>query len=252
MFAELLPKTNVSASPPPRRPPAKPAAPNPDAPEANGGPEKRPLDLLLHAWEARLTNSASPAALILALGDWFMHFANSPGHQQAAREKAVSRWMEVCQYVLDSAMGGEREPPIKPLVQDRRFNHASWRKPPYNAIHQMFLFHQMYWRDAIMGVSGVNPTHERMVEFVMRQMLDIFSPSNFLTTNPVVTERTIEEQGQNLVRGFYNLIEDWTRMVNDRPPLGAEKFIPGKQIANTPGKVILSQRTDRAASSTNP
>lgn len=235
MFAELLPKATASPAKAPA-PSAKAVAP---VLHLNGGPEKRPLDLLLHSLEARLTNSASPAAIILAFSDWFMHFANSPGHQQAAIEQAFSRWLQVCEHAFDAAMGDEREPPIKPLVQDRRFNHASWRKSPYNVIYQTFLLQQMYWRDAVLGVSGVSPTHERMVEFVMRQILDIFAPSNFLATNPVVQERTIEEQGQNLVRGFFNLIEDWNRMINDKPPLGAEKFIPGKQIANTPGKVIF-------------
>jgi polyhydroxyalkanoate synthase subunit PhaC len=240
MFAELLPKTNVSAAQL-AAPAPKVDASKPDASKADGrpgAPEKRPQDLLLHAWEARLTNSASPAALALAFGDWLLHFWNCPGHQQAVAEKAVARWMEVCQYLMDGALGEDAEPPIKPLVQDRRFNHKAWLGAPYNAIYQTFLLHQMYWRDAVTGVSGVNPTNERMVEFAMRQMLDVFSPSNFLATNPVAIERTIEEQGQNLVRGLNNLVEDCARSISDRPPVGAEKFIPGKQIANTPGKVV--------------
>jgi polyhydroxyalkanoate synthase len=238
MFTELPPRASAAA-PAVRAPSPKAAIPAPNAAAArNGAPQKRPLDLLLHAWEARLTNSASPAALALAFGDWLMHFINSPGHQQATAEKATSRWMAVGQYVLDSALDPECEPPIKPLAHDRRFNHAAWRRFPYNAIYQSFLLQQMCWRDAVTGVSGVSPTHERMVEFVMRQILDIFSPSNFLLTNPVATGRTIREQGQNLIRGFCNLVEDWKRTVNDLPPFGAENFIPGKQIACTPGKVV--------------
>ncbi len=37
------------------------------------------LDRLMHAWQARLTYSISPAALMLAFMDWGMHLANAPG-----------------------------------------------------------------------------------------------------------------------------------------------------------------------------
>ena len=238
MLFEFLPKTKVCAFAPALE--AKPdAAQTVSSPAPGEAMERRPLDLLLHAWQARLTSSASPAALALAFGDWFMHFMNAPGHQQAIAEKAIRRWMEFGQYAMESAaVGNECEPPVKPLPQDRRFNHASWRQPPFNAIYQAFLLHQMYWRDAATGIAGVNPTHERMVEFVLRQMLDIFSPSNYLFTNPVAIEATVREEGRNLVRGMSNFLEDWGRIACDRPPIGAEQFTPGKQIAATPGRVI--------------
>ena len=57
-------------------------------------------------------------------------------------------------------------------------------------------------------------------EFASRQALDVFSPSNFLLTNPDVLTKTQSEGGQNLVRGVGNLIEDWERVVNGVPRSG--------------------------------
>ena len=54
--------------------------------------------------------------------------------------------------------------------------------------------------------------------------------------------RTIEEAGANLQRGMVNFFEDWERRVAGRPPVGAEKFKLGRDLATTPGKVVYRNR----------
>ena len=80
------------------------------------------------------------------------------------------------------------------------------------------------------------------MEFAARQWLDLFSPSNFLLTNPEVIEATLAEQGSNLVRGWNNLMEDWERSLGGKPPVGAGRFKVGQQVATTPGKVVFRNR----------
>jgi polyhydroxyalkanoate synthase len=80
------------------------------------------------------------------------------------------------------------------------------------------------------------------VHFAARQLLDMVSPSNFLPTNPEVLERTIHEGGVNLIRGFWNFVEDSQRTVAGLPPVGVDAFKVGKNIAITPGKVIARTR----------
>ena len=46
----------------------------------------------------------------------------------------------------------------------------------------------------------------------------------------------------NLVSGFQNLVEDWERTISGKKPMGAEKFLPGRDVAVTPGKVIFRNR----------
>jgi hypothetical protein len=138
--------------------------------------------------------------------------------------------------------GGAAEPCIEPLAQDRRFRGEAWSKPPYSLIWQSFLLTQQWWTNATTGVRGVSAGHERAAEFMARQMLDTVSPANFFATNPELQERTLAEGGMNLVRGAKNLIEDWERAIANRPPVGAERWKVGRDMALTPGKVVYRNR----------
>jgi polyhydroxyalkanoate synthase len=82
----------------------------------------------------------------------------------------------------------------------------------------------------------------RIVEFLTRQFLDVFSPSNFVLANPEVLARTQKEGGLNLVRGAWNFAEDWERAVNGRPPVGVETFKVGENLAVTTGKGVYRNR----------
>jgi polyhydroxyalkanoate synthase len=81
-----------------------------------------------------------------------------------------------------------------------------------------------------------------MVRFAARQILDAYSPSNFVMTNPEVLKKTLSSSGMNLVRGARNLFDDWQRAIRNEPPAGAENFQVGKQVAITPGKVVFRNR----------
>ncbi len=192
----------------------------------------------MHAAQARLTLSISPAALRLAFSDWAMHLANAPGKQQGLAEKAARKWTRLLIYLAHRARDPETEPCIEPLANDRRFADPAWRQPPFDAIYQSFLLCQQWWFNATTGVRGVDPAHERIVEFTTRQILDLFSPSNFPWSNPEILSATLAEGGQNFVRGALNFIEDWERAVAGRRPVGTEDFVVGRDVAVTPGKVI--------------
>jgi polyhydroxyalkanoate synthase len=81
-----------------------------------------------------------------------------------------------------------------------------------------------------------------MVAFGTRQWLDVFSPSNYLLTNPEVLERTRAEAGMNLVRGARHFAEDAERTWAGGKPVGTEAFRVGHEVAVTPGKVVLRNR----------
>ena len=198
------------------------------------------LDRTVHAGLARLTGGLSPAALSGAYMDWAAHLAFSPGKQAQLAGKALRKWSRLANFgAACCAFGAKPAPCIEPLPQDRRFSAEEWKGWPYNFMHQTFLLQQQWWHNATTGVDGVTNQHERVVEFASRQILDTVSPSNFLATNPVVLRRTMETGGRNLVQGFRNALEDWERLARNKPPVGAEAFKVGKDVAATPGKVVF-------------
>jgi polyhydroxyalkanoate synthase subunit PhaC len=196
------------------------------------------VDRLVHAWQGRFTLSISPAALMIAFFDWGIHLANAPGKQAALVEKAVRKQIRFMSYLLRATIERDTPPCIEPLPQDRRFLDDSWREPPFAAIYQAFLLRQQWWHNATTDVRGVSPRHERIVDFVTRQLLDIVSPSNFPLTNPEVLRQTFAEVGQNFLRGAQYFMEDWERALGGRKPVGADAFRPGREVAMTPGKVV--------------
>jgi polyhydroxyalkanoate synthase subunit PhaC len=89
------------------------------------------------------------------------------------------------------------------------------------------------------GDAGVTIKHQRLVEFYSRQLLDVFSPSNFIATNPEVLSKMVRDGGMNLLAGMQNLIDDLARMAGGRGPAGIENFRPGHEVAVTPGDVVF-------------
>ncbi|MDB5841109.1 MAG: alpha/beta fold hydrolase [Herminiimonas sp.] len=196
------------------------------------------IDRLTHATMGRLTSSISPVSIALAFIDWAAHLSEAPGKQKSLLEKAIRKVVHLNIYAAHVSAGMPTEPCIEPLPHDRRFTHPAWQAWPFNIIHQAFLLEQQWWHKATTGVGGVSLHHEHMVAFVTRQLLDMVSPVNFVASNPEVLEATLEEGGQNFMRGALNFLGDWERGTCGMPPAGTEHFTPGQQVAVTKGHVV--------------
>ncbi|MBM4073766.1 MAG: alpha/beta fold hydrolase [Planctomycetes bacterium] len=201
-----------------------------------------PVDRLVHAWQAQFTGGISPAAILQAFSDWAIHMFNEPGKHAHLARKAARKWLRFLDYLARATAYGHAPPAIEPLPDDRRFTGPDWQTLPYSAIWQGFLFTQQWWHNATSGLRGVDPRHAAIVHFAVRQILDALSPSNFLHTNPEALRVTLQMQGQNLVRGWQSWLEDAERAVLGQPPVGAEDFQVGRDVAATPGKVVYRNR----------
>ncbi|MGC8201445.1 PHA/PHB synthase family protein [Aliiroseovarius sp. PTFE2010] len=201
------------------------------------------LDKGLKAAIAKSTAGLSPIALAAAYSDWALHLATAPGKQLQLVEKAVKKSGKLARFAATCAIHPDApQTCIEPLPQDRRFRSAAWKTWPYNVIHQGFLLNQQWWHNATTGVEGMTKQHENVMEFVARQILDVFSPSNSILTNPDVLQKTVQGGGWNLVRGWQNMVEDVTRVSTGQKPVGTEAFKVGQNLATTPGKVVLRNR----------
>jgi polyhydroxyalkanoate synthase len=214
----------------------------PVAPVTQGADgETYKADRALHAMLARLTGGISPAALLLAYTDWLSHLAWSPQRQIKISQDALVDAKQFFEAVRRFYLPGQGPwSLIKPQSQDRRFVQPEWEHPPFNLMAQAFLLGQRWWHNATTGVRGVAKQNEAVVEFSVRQILDVLSPSNFAATNPEVLRKSFESGGENFVRGWQNFCSDWTSLASaGLGPVKTGNFVVGETVATSRGKVVF-------------
>jgi polyhydroxyalkanoate synthase len=206
------------------------------------------LDRMVNISFSPVWHGISPAAVAKAYIDWGMHFGLSPGKQQWLVAKGLRKWHRLMLYGADWLQSQadpkvERCPPcIEPLPQDTRFRDPLWQTWPFNFWYQSFLLTQQWAYNATSGTRGVSKHHEQVVTFVTRQLLDMWSPSNFVATNPVVLHRVVESGGMNLWQGAENWWKDAVRIASGRRASGEDRFEAGRNLALTPGRVVMRNR----------
>jgi polyhydroxyalkanoate synthase len=201
--------------------------------------EHATLDLPLHAWLGRYTGYVSPAALAMAWFDWGSHLLLSPDKQAELATHAASatlRWLQYCTGAVGAHLAG----PVTPLAQDKRFVDPAWQVWPWNVLSQGFLLQQQWWHRATRSVRGMSLHHADVVTFAARQLLDCAAPSNFVMTNPVVLQTTVERAGTNLAAGAMRAASDGWRAATGEA--ATPTFRPGREVAVTPGRVVLRNR----------
>jgi len=187
------------------------------------------LDRAARALTARLTGGSSPHAVWSAWADWFLHLARAPGAQLELAERAVENAARVWQA----------ESGFVPRAGDRRFEHEGWQRPPFSLWKQAFLAQQDWWEHATGLVRGTRRQSAERMAFMMRQALDVVSPSNHPLTNPEIIERSLATGGQSLMQGARFALEDAARQITHRPPPRPEGYEIGRDIACTPGEVVF-------------
>ena len=198
------------------------------------------VDNAARAIVAKVSGGLSPVSIAQSFTDWWMHLAVSPGKQMQLVAKAGRKALRLADYAMQQAPAGtEPEPAIEPLPQDRRFADPAWRKSPFDIVAQGFLLQQQWWHAATTGVGGVTRHHEAVVEFAVRQILDMVAPTNFAALNPVLQQRILETGGHCLADGMNYLIDDMRRQLRGEPPAGVDAFPVGEKVAVTPGEVVF-------------
>jgi len=134
------------------------------------------------------------------------------------------------------------EPVIEPAKQDKRIKNELWvQNPFFDHAKQWYLLWSRFFESSVHAVKGIDPHTHHKTEFFTRQFVSALSPSNFVMTNPTVLSATIEARGENLLKGFRNLVEDLERgggrLSLKMSDLSAFKF--GENIAGSPGKVVF-------------
>ncbi|WP_084153712.1 PHA/PHB synthase family protein [Simplicispira psychrophila] len=177
--------------------------------------------------------------------DWALHLALAPAKSIELTWLAQHQVSEMVRYVQERIEAGPNKQArhgVIPPINDRRFVAPEWQQWPFNLLHQSFLLTTQWWEAATHGVPGVDKHHQDLVAFAAQQYLDVFSPGNQWLTNPVVLHRTLEQGGANLLRGALHAWDNLQRQLSHTPPAGSENYRVGRDVAITPGQVVLKNR----------
>ncbi|MCF6776779.1 class I poly(R)-hydroxyalkanoic acid synthase [Thiotrichales bacterium 19X7-9] len=134
-----------------------------------------------------------------------------------------------------------------PIKHDKRFDSDNWQEQPFfSFIKNCYLHTSERVQGLVNQIEGLDDKTTKEVEFYTRQFLDAISPSNFVLTNPDVLKETYDSHGQNLVKGFENMLEDLKRNqgsgVLNIKMTDLDQFKIGENIARTKGKVVYQNR----------
>jgi polyhydroxyalkanoate synthase len=221
---------------------------NPNTNEAETPEHREQLNLqrALRAQMATVTGGLAPDVYVNAWWDWLLNLAKEPPQQLKLAEDAMAKAAETLAFAAQAASAREPLSPSagspdagSPAAGDARFEGTAWSQWPFNVYAHAYRNYADWWQNALGSMPGVAAENKRTLEFMGRNALEALSPANYLATNPELLDATRTEAGQNLVRGFGNWLEDIQRTFGGNRQPAPEKFVIGRNIAATPGKVVM-------------
>ncbi|MDH5798109.1 MAG: class I poly(R)-hydroxyalkanoic acid synthase [Paracoccaceae bacterium] len=163
-------------------------------------------------------------------------------------EHQVSYWGKTLKHYVEAQQNlaeGNLAAPEDPTPEDRRFSNPLWETHPFfNFLKQQYLFNSEAIETAVQNLEGLDAQDKKRVEYFSRQIVDMFSPTNFLGTNPEALSRAVETEGQSLVDGLENLVRDIEANEGDLVVTLSDRdaFKIGENLATTKGSVVFRNR----------
>ncbi|MET4128632.1 class I poly(R)-hydroxyalkanoic acid synthase [Roseovarius sp. MBR-6] len=189
-------------------------------------------------------SAPSQELFVKAAQSYWSEMIENPGR---IYEQQLEYWGKSVRHFLDAQQLLIRGTPVEeegpdPLEGDKRFANPLWNSHPYfRYIKQQYALNSQAIEHALDDIEEDLPPKERKrLDYFARQIIDMMSPTNFLSTNPDALERAVATEGESLVKGLENLIADLeansgelvVRLADDRA------FVLGENIATTPGEVV--------------
>jgi polyhydroxyalkanoate synthase subunit PhaC len=123
-----------------------------------------------------------------------MHLARAPGRQLELIERAQTNWLARAVRLGGYARQARRKA-LQARPYDTRWSHEGWDRTPFALWQQGFLATQDWWQAATADLRGLRRQNAERTGFMMRQLLDTVSPSNFPLANPEIIEKSMRRPG---------------------------------------------------------
>lgn len=153
-------------------------------------------------------------------------------------QNTTALYAELTQAMLSGAARMQPDP-----EKDARFSDEEWNKHPFfYYLKRQYQIMSAYLETlAEQASAGEDEKHAEQIHFFTHQLVDLFSPANFLASNPVAIKKAVETNGRSLVEGLENLVKDLERSGGDLLVTlsDPEAFKVGESLATTPGHVVF-------------
>lgn len=185
--------------------------------------------------------AANVADATKTLGAVAEYWLAKPERVAVAQAELYGGLSEIWRQTLRRYTGESVPPIVEPEPGDKRFAAPEWEQNPFfDWLRQSYLYASRWAGDMVEKAEGLDPHTRAKAQFYTRLISSAVSPSNFIATNPELLRATIENRGENLVRGMKMFAEDLSAgggMLKIRQS-DDSKFQLGVDLATTPGKVV--------------
>ncbi len=125
-----------------------------------------------------------------------------------------------------------------PLPADRRFSAAEWRDHPVHRRAVQAWLAGGAQISAWLADSDLDPVERQRAQYLAEQLGDALAPSN-TPLHPQALRRALDSRGASIANGLRNLRQDLLHNRGLPRQVAADAFEPGRDIAATPGAVVL-------------
>ena len=128
---------------------------------------------------------------------------------------------------------------VAPSKRDRGFADPAWSgNPLLRGVVQAYLATGKTL-EHLVDSAGLGWRDEQRMRFLAENLLQAASPSNVALVNPASAKAVIDTGGGNLLRGGRNLIRDMAASPRIPAMVDTSAFDVGRNLALTPGAVVL-------------
>jgi polyhydroxyalkanoate synthase len=182
------------------------------------------------------------ADMVRTLGEVAEYWLSDPRRTTELQTQLGKAYLELWGAAVKRLAGERSEPVITPDPRDKRFADPEWSSNQFfDFVKQVYLL-STKWADTLVAdAEGLDPHTRQKAEFYVKQIANALSPSNFVLTNPELLRETLSSNAENLARGMRMLAEDIQAGGGDLHirQSDMERFEVGRNLAITPGKVIV-------------
>lgn len=161
---------------------------------------------------------------------------------QARLAEIQQQWWSDSLRLMSGVMSGDASqiPPAAD-VKDRRFGGDAWAEQPvYDLIRRSYLLASHHLSETVASFEHLPEAERDRLRFQAKQFVDAMSPANFAALNPEVLAEAKRTNGQSLLDGVTNMLEDVKR---GRLTMTDESaFEVGRNVAATPGRIVYENR----------